>query len=200
MKKHLFLLFGALLTLAILTAPLYADNAYVSGNVGYTLSNDLNIKNTDGNVIIKLPLKTGINIQGALGAQFDNFRIEGEIGYQTKDIDLAGVNGSWKTLSLLANGYYDFTTKGIQPYVTAGIGAGRVTLSDFIVGGDTFIWDGGVTKLAYQLGAGVALPLTDNISIDVRYRYFALNDVIEGHLIKYTPSTNSILVGLRLGL
>jgi opacity protein-like surface antigen len=200
MKKHLFLLFGAVLTLVILAVPVYADNTYVSGNVGWTLSNDLNIKNTDGNLLIKLPLKTGINIQGALGSRFENFRIEGEIGYQTKDIDLAGVNGSWKTLSLMANGYYDFYTQGIQPYVTAGIGAGRVKLSDFIVGGDTFIWNGGVTKLAYQLGAGVALPLTENIAIDVRYRYFALNDVIEGHLKKYTPSTNSILVGLRLGL
>jgi opacity protein-like surface antigen len=182
------------------SAQAYAYDSYLSGNVGWTLSNDLDIKDTNSNVVIKLPLKTGINVLGALGSRFDNFRIEGEFGYQTKDIDLAGLNGNLKILSLLANGYFDFYTEGIQPYVTAGIGAGRVTLSDFFTEGNQFNWDSGVTKLAYQLGAGVAIPLNKNISIDARYRYFALNDVTNGNLNKYTPAISSVLIGLRFGL
>ncbi len=199
MKKHLPLLFGVVLTMVTLSTPAYAYDSYISGNVGWTLSNDLNVKDTNGNVVVKLPLKTGINLEGAVGSRFDNVRLEAELGYQTKDLDLAGVTGNWKILSVLANGYYDFYTEGIQPYVTAGIGAGRVTLSDFITEGQQFKWDG-ATKLAYQLGAGVAIPLNKNISLDARYRYFALSDVTNGNLVKYTPSISSILVGLRFGL
>lgn len=198
MKKHLSLLFGAALSMVMLTAPAYAYNSYISGNVGWTLSNDLDIKNTDGSVVVKLPLKTGINVLGAVGSRFENVRLEAEAGYQTRDLDL-GVNGSWKILSLLANGYYDFYTEGIQPYVTAGIGVGRITLSDFFTGNNQYNWDG-VTKLAYQLGAGVAIPLNKSISLDARYRYFALNDVTNGNLVKYTPAISSVLVGLRFGL
>ena len=200
MKKHLFLLVGAVLSFLMFSAQSYAYDSYLSGNVGWTVSNNLDIKDTNNTVVIKLPLKTGINVMGALGSRFDNIRIEGEFGYQTKDIDLASLNGNLKILSLLANGYYDFYTEGIQPYVTAGIGAGRVTLSDFFTEGNQFNWDSGVTKLAYQLGAGVAIPLNKSLSIDARYRYFALNDVTNGNLNKYTPAISSVLICLRFGL
>jgi opacity protein-like surface antigen len=200
MKKLFSFLSVTVLAFTMFSAQSYASDSYLSGNVGWTLSNDLDIKDTNSNVVIKLPLKTGINVLGALGSRFDNIRFEGELGYQTKDIDLAGSNGNLKILSLLANGYYDFYTEGIQPYVTAGIGAGKVTLSDFFTEGNQFNWDSGVTKLAYQLGAGVAIPLNKSISIDARYRYFALNDVTNGNVNKYTPAISSVLIGLRFGL
>ena len=196
--KKLLLLFCALLSFGISTAPAYAYDSYVSGNVGWTLSNDLNIKDTNDHIVIKLPLKKGVSVLAALGSRSENVRLEGEFGYQTRDINLTGLNGKWEILSLLANCYYDFYTEGIQPYVTAGIGAGRITLTDFFTGGYQYNWEGS-TKLAYQLGAGFAIPINNKISIDARYRYFVLNDVTNGNVIKYTPAISSVLVGLRFG-
>jgi opacity protein-like surface antigen len=200
MKKHLTLLLGTALTLFMLSAPAYAFNSYISGNIGWSASNDLDINNTNGSLLVKLPLQAGTNLQGAIGSKFENFRIEGELGYQRKAMDLAGVNGSSKILSLLANGYYDIYTEGIQPYVTGGVGLGWESLGDFVVGGNAFILSGGVTKLAYQLGFGVVIPIVKNIAIDARYRHFAMGEITEGNLIKYTPSTSSFLLGLRVGI
>jgi len=200
MKKHFYFLFGAVLNLVLLSSPAYAFNSYVSGNVGWSAANDLNINENNGNLLVKLPLQTGTNLQAAIGSRFQNIRIEGELGYQRKAIDVSGLNGSEKILSLLANGYFDVSTEGIKPYVTAGVGLGWESLSDFIAGGNVFIMSGGVTKLAYQLGFGVAIPVVKNISLDARYRHFALGEITEGNLIKYTPSTSSFLIGLRLGI
>ncbi|NMW19231.1 MAG: porin family protein [Chlorobiaceae bacterium] len=197
--KKLLLLLCAVLSFGVFTAPAYAYDSYVSGNVGWTLSNDLNFKDTNDHIVIQLPLKRGVSVLGAIGSRAENVRLEGELGYQTRDLNLAGLNGKWEIVSVLANGYYDFYTEGIQPYVTAGIGAGRITLTDFFAGGYQYNWDG-TTKLAYQLGAGIAIPLNNKISLDARYRYFVLSDVTNGNIIKYTPAISSVLIGLRFGL
>ena len=182
----------------MLTAPIHADPVYISGNVGWTLSGDLNIKDSNGNSIAKQPFKTGTNIQGALGSRFDNFRLEGEIAYHPRDIDVKGVtNSNVHIASFLANGYYDFATEGIQPYLSAGIGLGWQT-NDLYVGGSWYRED--VKKLACQLGAGVAVPITKTLLVDVRYRYFAMPSISEGNAITYTPASSSLLLGLRVGI
>lgn len=197
MKKHLSLLLGVVLTVVMLTASAHAENLYISGNVGWTLSNDLNINVLNGDVLIKQPFKQGVSIQGALGSRFDNVRLEGEIAYQPRDIDLAGVNANVHIASFLANGYYDFATEGIQPYVTAGIGIGWQT-NDLYIAEDNFTGD--VKKLAYQLGAGIAIPISKNVLIDARYRYFTMTSITLDNSITYTPSINSLLLGLRVNL
>jgi len=200
MKKHLPLFFGVVITLFVLSVPAYAFNSYISGNIGWSASDDLDINNTNGNLLVKLPLKDGVTVHGAFGSRFENIRIESELGYQRKAMDLAGLNGRVTIVSLLANGYFDLYTQGIQPYVTAGVGLGRESLSDFTAGGNVFILSGGVTKLAYQYGVGVVIPVVKNIAIDARYRHFAMGEINEGNLIKYTPSTDSVLLGLRVGI
>jgi opacity protein-like surface antigen len=200
MKKQLSIVFGVVISMLVLSVPAYAFNSYFSGNVGWSASDDLNINNTNGSLLVKLPLKDGVNLHGAFGSRFENIRIESELGYQRKAMDLSGLNGSVKIVSLLANGYFDLFTQGIQPYITAGVGLGWESLSDFTAGGNVFILSGGVTKLAYQYGFGVAIPVVKNIAIDARYRHFAMGEINEGNLIKYTPSTNSFLLGLRVGI
>ena len=198
MKKHLSILTAVVLTLVMLQAPAHADPVYISGDVGWTLSSDLNIKDSNGNTIAKQPFKTGTNIQGALGSRFDNFRLEGEVAYHPRDIDVKGVtNSNVHIASFLANGYYDFATEGIQPYLSAGIGLGWQT-NDVYVLGRWFSED--VKKLAFQLGAGVAVPITKTLLIDVRYRYFAMPSITEGNAITYTPASSSLLLGLRVGI
>lgn len=200
MNKHLTLLFGTALTSLMLSTPVYAFNSYVSGNVGWSASSDLDINNNNGSLLVKVPLQAGTNFQGAVGSRFENIRIEGELGYQRKPVDLPGVSGSSKIISLLANGYFDLATEGIQPYVTGGVGVGWESFTDFVAGGYPLILSGGVTKLAYQLGFGVAIPVVKNIAIDARYRHFTMGEINEGNLIKYTPSTTSFLIGVRIGI
>ena len=200
MKPYFSCFFGALLALTIMATPAYAFNSYISSNIGWSASDDLNINDQHGNLLAKIPYRSGSTLLGAIGSKFENFRIEGELGYQRKPMDVALINGSSKILSLLANGYYDFHTKSIQPYLTAGIGFGWESLSDVSVGGNTFILSGGVTKVAHQLGFGVAIPIVPTISFDARYRHFAMGEINEGNLIKYTPSYNSFLVGVRVGI
>ena len=200
MKHYISSFFGALLTFIILTTPALAFNSYFSGNAGWTESDKLNINDQNGNLLVKIPYKSGTNLLGAMGSKFDNFRLEGELGYQRKPMDVTLISGSSKILSLLANGYYDFHTSGIQPYITAGIGFGWESMSDVRVGGNTLIFSGGVAKFAHQLGFGVAIPIVTNIAIDARYRHFAMGEINEGNLIRYTPSCNSFLLGLRVGI
>ena len=196
MKKHFSLPLGAVVTLIMLTAPAHADNLYVSGNIGSTLSNNLNIKGSSGNPVAQQPLKAGINIEGAIGKRFDNFRVEGEVAYQPQKLALQAFNGNVHIVSFLVNGYYDFSKEEIQPYITAGIGVGWQT-NDLYPGGQWI--SGRLQKLAYQLGAGVAVPIGNNIWLDARYRYFTTTSITE-NTFTYTPSTNSFLLGLRVGI
>ena len=55
------------------------------------------------------------------------------------------------------------------------------------------------STLAFQLGAGIAIPLSKHIEIDARYRYFATRAVSINN-VDYKLPGNSVLVGLRIGL
>jgi len=103
--------------------------------------------------------------------------------------------------SLVVNGYYDFTTSGIEPYLTAGIGGAKISTGDWTIWNEVYTSLGNTTKLAYQLGAGLCFPtcVCKLAAIDVIYQYFSTTEVTEGNQLKYTPSSNSILVGLRVG-
>ncbi|MCE1274730.1 MAG: outer membrane beta-barrel protein, partial [Chlorobiales bacterium] len=51
--------------------------------------------------------------------------------------------------------------------------------------------------LAYQIGAGVAIPLTSTVDLDARYRYFATTDFSTdfGNL---NVDSHNLLLGLRV--
>jgi len=49
---------------------------------------------------------------------------------------------------------------------------------------------------AYQIGAGIGVPISDGIMLDARYRYFATAE-IEDHM---NVSSHSALLGLRVTL
>jgi hypothetical protein len=85
----------------------------------------------------------------------------------------------------MANGFYDFNWNGWSPYLGAGIGAANVNLERTVtvdvftvtptpVLVDTFGFraDDDEWAFAWQLMAGVAFPVSDQLAIDVGYRYF----------------------------
>jgi opacity protein-like surface antigen len=135
------------------------------------------------------------------------------------------VRGDVSVLSLIGNGYYDFDLGSkVEFYATAGVGVAQVSYHDVNDTGEwvegtsqltgTFAWvpnndpgfNGHETTLAWQVGAGLAAPIADNVKLDLRYRYFATTDFTltgdDHDPAIYTGNTNisshSVLLGLRV--
>ena len=56
------------------------------------------------------------------------------------------------------------------------------------------------TAFAYQVGVGVTIPLSSNIKLDARYRYFATNVTVDTAFENNRLSSNSVLLGLQIGI
>jgi opacity protein-like surface antigen len=95
-------------------------------------------------------------------------------------------------LVFLFNAYLDLGTwKSITPFVGAGIGTTRNTISNFrdinvpnlgvAYAADASKWD-----LAWALYAGFAYEVTPNFTIELAYRYLNLGDARSGDIIDFT--------------
>ncbi len=200
MNRALPIFFSMAFALLLLVTPAQAGNPYFSGNAGLSFSGTESVENTTSSTLQKLPVDGGPNLQAALGYREGSWRLEGELGYQNKGLGLSGNGGHLRATSLLLNGYYDFSGGGVEPYLTAGIGGAGVSMSDWTVGADSYSSSGNTTKLAWQAGAGLSFPVCvcTCTAIEVRYRYFATTRIADGSHA-YSPSTSSILLGLRVG-
>ena len=115
-----------------------------------------------------------------------------------------------KTHAYMLNAYYDFDTcTKFTPYVGAGIGLAKTKIARH---GDTydgpFMGGEGTVKhtgIAWQIGAGIAYALNDNVSVDVGYRYIdygkfkdSLVDEDWGiYRTSYETTANELYAGLR---
>ena len=126
---------------------------------------------------------TSFYLRGDLGWSFlewsggdddSAFSLGGGVGYQFNENMRADVTADWSgeynvapgadmsTTTVLGNLYFDWANDSpFTPYVGAGIGYGWV--DDTPSGNDSGI--------AYGLAAGVSMGLTDNIDLDVGYRF-----------------------------
>ncbi len=94
---------------------------------------------------------------------------------------------AYSALLLLANAYVDLGTyHGITPYVGAGIGGAYVMWDDLenaISGGSTVVHKGSKNwRFAYALMAGASYCLTQNLNLDVGYRFTHING---GRMFEY---------------
>jgi len=138
------------------------------------------------------------------------------------------LSGNAKVLSLMANGFYDFDLGGVELYAMAGIGVAQVSINDLTLAdtNDLGISADDIddaneylsrrlgapvdlnalglnvneTTLAYQVGAGLAVPIGDGIMFDARYRYFATTDFTMPLDLNTNISSHSALLGLRVNL
>ncbi len=133
-------------------------------------------------------------------------------------------DGSWFTNDysakksewlFLLNAYLDLGTwKGLTPYVGAGIGASRNRITNFRdvnVRNDSVWLAGSASKwnLAWALHGGVGYEVTDQLTLDLAYRYVDLGDARTGMSYAFdgsgsdTPVTfksltsHDIMLGLR---
>lgn len=82
---------------------------------------------------------------------------------------------AYSALLLMANAYVDLGTyHGVTPYVGAGIGGAYVMWDDLknTIGDTTFVHEGSKEmRFAYSLMAGASYCLTNNLNLDVGYRF-----------------------------
>jgi opacity protein-like surface antigen len=97
----------------------------------------------------------------------------------------------------LANGYLDLGNwRGVTPFVGAGLGASRNTISGFTdintpTAGVAYGNAASTWNFAWALHAGLAYQVSPNVTFEVAYRYLDLGDAQSGDLVTYTGG-NSI--------
>ncbi|UPT61534.1 MAG: OmpA family protein [Hyphomonadaceae bacterium JAD_PAG50586_4] len=171
---------------------------YGRADVGYSLESTV-----DGNV-------DGENFSGdlendwmgalGLGYAFANgFRTEGELAYRYNDwegeIDTVPAAGYARSWSAMANLFYDFNRgSSVEPYLGVGVGAARVGAGIDGIGSDED------TVLAYQAMAGIAFGISEQLDLDIGYRYFMAPEVeyeASGLPIDVDYEHQAVTVGLR---
>jgi outer membrane protein OmpA-like peptidoglycan-associated protein/opacity protein-like surface antigen len=106
-----------------------------------------------------------------IGHQWERgWRLELEGRYSENDFE--DMDGQVEAAALMLNSWYDFNAHGrFHPYIGVGVGAAQLE-ADLI---DGFNLDDD-TVFAYQAGAGIAFDITDRLTADLGYRYFATDD------------------------
>ncbi len=245
MKKALSLVMVFLVAVAF-SATGYSADKYISGSIGISWMNDSDIEDAAGIVDaidaeVEMDYGSGISGTGALGCDYGDYRIEGEVGYQSGDVDGIsadiselvdlhewpiddtygiGLEGDVSVLTLMVNGYYDIDLGGIELSPFVGVGVAQVKISDLKYDGDlveleeegflseqahvdainSINLDLNETTLAYQAGVVIGIPVSDNVMVDARYRYFATTDLTTLALINTNVDSHSAMLGLRFGL
>jgi opacity protein-like surface antigen len=206
MKKNLLIISVCVLAIFFSSSAYSAEGFYVSGNIGFAMLSDSDITDsTTPGLTITMEYDTGLALGGALGYDFNRFRVEGEISYQKNDIDKVSIlgfpfaaSGDVSSLAFLINGYFDFVNdSAFTPYITAGLGYAQIDLNDFNIAGSgepDYSQDDSV--FAYQVGLGVGYAVTEKVTIDVKYRYFATEDP-EFDTATAEIASHNFLLGVR---
>jgi opacity protein-like surface antigen len=165
-----------------------------------------------------IPTNTGYVIGGTLGTHLtSNLRGEIELSYVShgstgKVSTSAGTSsatGSFNTLYLLGNLWYDFDTgNSFTPYVGGGLGLAVVmpNLNIDPTGKNApYTYNTDSTALAGQLGAGIKYQIADSISLDLGYRAKYVRNVSlagtgnQGNLTAVSYLDQTVQAGLTFG-
>jgi OOP family OmpA-OmpF porin len=173
---------------------------YGRADAGYSIGGDIEFGGTS------YDLENDWSQHLGLGYAFQNgFRAEGEISHRYNNFgeDEGLADGNVHAWAGMLNGYYDFNRGGaVQPYLGVGVGAARLNVS---AAGGFGSFQGDDTVLAYQGMAGVAFDLTEQLALDIGYRYFVADDAdFDGLSPNLTAATfdaeyehQAITLGLR---
>jgi opacity protein-like surface antigen len=160
---------------------MFPNRTHVDATVDYV---DPATPDTTFNNVFNVKSKTGFDVDAIAGYDLGMFRVEGELGYKRAKQDSLHLNPDFVTayedatgvtltdtdfdlnnhltvLSGMVNGLVDVDAGGVRLYGGAGAGMAKVKLL-----GDH---DSG---FAWQLIAGASVPVTSNLDLGVKYRYF----------------------------
>jgi len=137
-----------------------------------------------------------------LGYAFQGgFRLEAELGHRFNQLNeddlfneaLLSGGGDVHAWSAMANAFYDFNRGGaLEPYVGVGVGAARLTTNY----GGGFV-DDQDTVVAYQALVGIAASITEQLDLDVGFRYFQADGAELNGFVDQDYTHQAITVGLR---
>lgn len=182
----------ALATTAISTAAVAKDNYwYTSLKGGPSIAQNATHFNDTNTDVATINTNTGFNVAGEIGYDFGMFRTGLEIGYQRFGvgnvnnlvnagfIGANGINGdgsgSTQALSFMLNGLFDVSSgedSGWGAQIGAGIGLAQVKASKYATGTRAPFVDDSHTGLAWQLLANLSKSISDNVDLNLGYKYF----------------------------
>lgn len=185
---------------------------YVGGSVSYNWVEDADLGGAGLPANTEIEFDSDVGAVGAVGWHFSNgLRAELEFSYLDVDIDTisggglsAAATGSVEAYSGMFNLLYELDLDGhsirhldrFHPYVGAGIGFSNIDAT-LTIGGVTGSDDD--TVFAYQFIGGLAIDVTDTISITTDYRYFATEDPDFG-VVDAEFAAHKFTAGLRFTL
>ncbi|MBA4755548.1 MAG: OmpA family protein [Sphingobium sp.] len=201
---------AALATTALATPAMARDDSwYVGVDAGVLLVEDQDMTFSavppGGRPVPSIDYHKGYDFDANIGYDFGGFRLEAEAAYKRAKIDFdktgGGFGGAASALSFMLNGLLDFgPDDGLQGFVGGGVGVSRGKLASDIVNDSD-------TGFAWQAIAGVRYPVTNNVDVSLKYRFFNQDDIklIPAYQSVYGQAgstadtklrTHSLLVGL----
>jgi opacity protein-like surface antigen len=193
MTKRLALLASTAVATIALATPAQAGNFYVTlfGGANWVADTSFTaLEPTSPSDTLSWSVggDAGYVVGGAIGYDLNEvlkgWRTELEFAYRDNQRDGAwssSTAGGWSgtldfdqtTFSVMANAWYEFPIAGVSPYIGGGIGWARTEFQGNYLGhaGDpAFKFDN--NGFAWQLGAGVRVPIKPGMSMGLGYRYF----------------------------
>ena len=189
MRKHLAMLALTALMAGIATSAHAQGSWYVRGDLGYSVGGQLDTSfevNDEEELETRpqsahsggkagpqaLTISQSFDFEddwmfdAAVGHGYDNgFRAEVELARRDNDISNTTVDA--QATSLMINGYYDFNRGGrFQPYVGLGVGYAKVDINN-----------DDDSNFAWQAMAGVGVPVNQNLTLDLGYRFMSVDDL-----------------------
>ena len=157
------------------------EGFYISGAAGVGIPEDLD----DGSN--NYDMDEGLVLNGAIGYDFGDARLEAAVGYQKHDA--SNFSADISLLTVMANAYYDIDTgSDITPYLMAGAGWAHVDPS----------WAGTDDVFAWQVGAGLGFKVADCTTLDLGYRYLKPNKFDAGRKAGHVKwAVHNVILGLR---
>jgi opacity protein-like surface antigen len=175
----------SLVALMGLASPAFSKDLYITVFGGASLPRDLTFDGVGIDQHYTLGLNTGYVAGGAIGMDVtDAVRAEIEISHavwksadSVTSVDSFGASntspasGNVNATYLLANAWMDFDTGSIlTPYLGGGVGLGWLS-GDTIFGAPNGFGTSTGAGFAFQVGTGVKVDLSENMALDVGYRF-----------------------------
>ncbi|UYY57537.1 OmpA family protein [Sphingomonas sp. S2-65] len=182
----------ALATTALSTPALAREDAWYVGIEGGAMI----VEDIDWNVgaaedALSVDHNYGYDVDATVGYDLGVFRLEAEVGYKSATVDgltssvpLPGfpgtvpagsydyAGGRTTALSFMVNGLWDFgDDDGVQGFVGPGLGVARIK-SRLALSSRGDVVDDSDTVVAWQAIAGIRAPLSDNVDVSLKYRFF----------------------------
>lgn len=179
-------------TLIATTASARDGAWYIGGDLGALVADDTDVDIGAVDNAVTLNHDLGYDAALFFGRDFGAFRVEAEAGYRTANlggfetaIRLPGegpvfpasrdsAEGLTSALSFTINGVIDIgDDDGISGFVGGGAGVARTKFHNQAVFANSAAFlDSSDWGFAWQLVAGARLPVSENIDITARYRFF----------------------------